>query len=48
MFDCTRIFHAPQAFVGKAFKGEAAVCYCEPLTRRRSASYGAPYRPLGY
>jgi hypothetical protein len=38
----TRIFHAADAFICKAFKGAAVVFYCKPLiTQQRNASASA-------
>jgi hypothetical protein len=35
----TRILHELEVFICKAFKGEAIVCYCEPLiTKQMEAS----------
>ena len=38
------MFHAPEMFMGKAFKGEAVVCYCEPLITQPMDVSGSAHR----
>jgi hypothetical protein len=37
-----RLFHELEAFICKAFKGEAIVNYCSPLITQQMEAFGLP------
>jgi len=39
----TCILHELEAFICKVFKGEAIVCYCEPLITQQMEISGSPF-----
>ena len=36
--------HESEVFICKALKGEAIVCYCEPLITQQMKASGSPFR----
>ena len=44
IFGPTRIFHAPEVFIGEAFKGDAVIVYCEPVITKPMDTSGSARR----